>query len=255
MLRYANTAGGYHYHPQSWFMVLGDVPLYIPLAWGFIISTSMRLTDQLGIKAWARPFADALLALLIDASLDAVAIRLKFWYWHGVSLDDAFFGVPADNFLGWLLVTFTFSLLTRGLWGKNLFAVPLQIVVQGLLLPPVAYLLYLLLEWPVHGVYTIARAESQRAQLVVLTGVLLLFAALFCAGITGSAERAEDNIPPADRFSLHTPRHAFHLFGVIGLMCLSPALRSAGLWLLSVGVWISESSIAYLAHRQSKEQV
>jgi hypothetical protein len=119
MARYEGMRGGYHYHPASWLMLWGDVPLYIPLAWGFILSTSMRVTDRLPLAAWARPFSDALLALLLDLSLDVVAIRLNFWYWHDVGLNDAFFGVPADNFLGWLLVTFTFSLLTRLLWKKG----------------------------------------------------------------------------------------------------------------------------------------
>jgi hypothetical protein len=58
---------------------------------------------------------DALLALNIDLSLDAVAIRFGFWNW-GPGLNFQYFGVPYANFWAWFWVIFFFSL------GYHLFA-------------------------------------------------------------------------------------------------------------------------------------
>lgn len=254
MARYAHTPGGYHYHPASWLMILGDVPLYIPLAWGFILSTSMRITEQLGIRPGARPFCDALLALLIDLSLDAVAIRLQFWYWHGIPLHDAFFGVPADNFLGWLLVSFTFSIGTRSLWDRPPARTGLwqAILIQWILIPPLAYALYLLLEWPVHQVYRMVHADTWREQLVVVWCVILLFLLATGIGTPRVSRRTASERSPADLLSLHLPRHAFHIFGCVGLLCLPPALRPPELWALTGGIWLLECAVALTAHHRER---
>ncbi|MCS6777396.1 MAG: carotenoid biosynthesis protein [Chloroherpetonaceae bacterium] len=254
MARYAHTPGGYHYHPASWCMILGDVPLYIPLAWGFILSTSMRITEHLGIHPGARPFCDALLALLIDLSLDAVAIRLEFWYWHGIPLNDAFFGVPADNFLGWLLVSFTFSVLTRHLWDRPQARPALRqaLWIQWLLIPPTAYALYLLLEWPVHGVYRAIGAETQKEQLIVVQGVVLLFLLAAGIGALRAPRPPHSERSPMDLLSLHLPRHAFHVFACVGLLCLSPALRLPELWILAGSIWLLEVGVALTAHHRER---
>lgn len=255
MLRYAHARGGYHYHRASWLLVAGDVPLYIPLAWSFILSTSRHLTDRLRMVRWARPFSDALLALLIDLSLDAVAIRLHFWFWHGVGLNDGFFGVPADNFLGWLLVTFTFSLLTRPLWEefgpqrKNV-GEPSSALRHGLLqflvVPPFAYGSYLALEAIVHEGYHIFQATSLRGQLGVLAGVLLAFLTTVLVGIRMQTRLSSDTYGEEsltgihNELMLHGPRQVFHLFGRSSGYAACPPrcdLPRSGLWRSEYGLW------------------
>jgi uncharacterized membrane protein len=258
MLRYARVQGGYHYHTDSWLWICGDVPLYIPLAWSMILATSRALTDHLGLRRWARPFCDALLALLIDLSMDAVAIRLKFWYWHGVGWNDAFFGVPADNFVGWLLVSFTFSALTRWLWSGSVED-RWKIAAQIGVIPLVAYVSYLGLEAIVHVQYHLFHAESLRGQLFVLTGTVVLFAGVVFVGarwpgvVAGDKTRAaRDHLPaPIDAPAavVHGPRHIFHLFGLIGLFCLPAGVRVPGLWILAGAVWLAEWTIALFAAR------
>lgn len=260
MWRYARTPGGYYYHAASWLWVLGDVPLYIPLAWAFLVATSRGLTDQLHLRAWGRPFCDALLTLLIDLCLDAVAIRLRFWYWRGVGLDEGFFGVPADNFVGWLLVTFTFSLLTRWLWeGRATRAGSLtaKASAQFLALPVVAYALYLVLEALVHGAYVVLHARTLGWQLPILAGLIFLFLAVVLAALRGRPANVHDASPTAsfsrwDAPMQHGPRHVFHIFGVLGLLCLPVALRDARLWLLALSVWSVESALAVVAHRRHR---
>ncbi len=103
--------GTYHYSERFWFTI-GPAPLIIGLCWGIIIYGAMAYSDQLGLAAWAAPFADALWALLLDLSFDAIAIRLGFWSW-AIPLEAGYFGVPAENFIGWIAVAFGFSALTR----------------------------------------------------------------------------------------------------------------------------------------------
>ncbi|HWQ19471.1 MAG TPA: hypothetical protein VN455_06795, partial [Methanotrichaceae archaeon] len=66
---------------------------------------------------------DGLLALNIDLSMDAVAIRLGMWDW-GNGFDYQYFGVPYNNFWAWFWVVFSFSFSLRllsklpGFWGR-----------------------------------------------------------------------------------------------------------------------------------------
>lgn len=99
---------------QFLLMVL-DVPLCIGVAWGCILYAVMEFSNGSSLPYFVRPVMDALLALNIDLSLDAVAIRFKFWDW-GQGLNFQYFGVPYANFWAWFWVIFFFSL------GYRLFA-------------------------------------------------------------------------------------------------------------------------------------
>ncbi|MSQ62121.1 MAG: carotenoid biosynthesis protein [Dehalococcoidia bacterium] len=101
------------YHYSSGFILTVDrVPFTIALCWALIIVTGMRMTDAYGIpQRWA-PFADAFWAIILDLSLDAIAIRLGFWEWD-IRPDQGLFGVPAGNFYAWIVVAASFSYFTR----------------------------------------------------------------------------------------------------------------------------------------------
>jgi len=103
--------GSYAYN-QGFFIKLGSVPLAIALAWAMIITSSMFMSDRLGIPARLAPFADAVFAIVLDLSLDAIAIRQGLWHCN-IPLNAGFFGVPAGNYYGWLFVAFGFSAWTR----------------------------------------------------------------------------------------------------------------------------------------------
>jgi hypothetical protein len=264
MLRYAHVRGGYTYHPASWLFVWNDVPLYIPLAWAFIVATSRALTDEIVTRKWARPFCDALLALLIDLSLDVIAIRLGFWTWRGIGWNEGFFGVPADNFLGWLLVTFTFCALTRLLWQRPNPSSPREVwglfAAQMLIVPLCAYGLYLAIEAVVHGGYALLHAHTLQQQLGVLALVLLVFLVAAIAGSQAQErwqQKGPSSLPSNSRLlpsswqhaELHGPRHIFHIFALIGFFCLPIAARSAPLLLLTFTVWLLELLIAWRVSR------
>jgi uncharacterized membrane protein len=80
---------------------------------------------------------DALLALLIDLSIDAIAIRRGYWQWT-IPLNAGWFGVPADNLSAWMFVVFFFSLLCRLL--RRLSAQHTAMLCLAILVPPLAYL-------------------------------------------------------------------------------------------------------------------
>ncbi|MDZ4721110.1 MAG: carotenoid biosynthesis protein [Roseiflexaceae bacterium] len=95
---------------QFLIMIAGTVPLCIGVSWGLILYTAMATSDCFGIAWYLRPIIDALLALTIDLSMDAIAIRLGFWTWRSAG---AWFGVPLGNFYAWFVVVAGFSLLLR----------------------------------------------------------------------------------------------------------------------------------------------
>ncbi len=111
VLEYA-TIQSFHSYTYGHFLVMvgGAVPLCIGVSWGIIIYTAMATSDHQIGSGRLRPWADALLALLIDLSMDAVAIRLGFWTW---GTPGPWFGVPLGNFFGWFVVVASFSMLLR----------------------------------------------------------------------------------------------------------------------------------------------
>lgn len=111
LLEYAaiTTFQAYEYG-QFLIMFAGRVPFCIGVSWGIILYTAMATSDCFGLPWYLRPVIDALLALTIDLSMDAIAIRLGFWTWRSAG---AWFGVPLANFYAWFVVVSGFSLLLR----------------------------------------------------------------------------------------------------------------------------------------------
>src|SRR5260370_40604980 len=66
--------GSYAYS-QGFFLKLGSVPMAIALAWAMIITSSMFMSDRLGISPPLSPFSAAAFALVLRLSLPAIAIR------------------------------------------------------------------------------------------------------------------------------------------------------------------------------------
>ncbi len=114
LLEYA-TILTYEAYSYGRFLIMfrDAVPLCIGVSWGLIIYTAMETSERLGLPWPLRPVLDALLALNIDLSMDAIAIRLGFWTW---GVEGRWFGVPLANFYAWFVVVGSFSLLLRLGW-------------------------------------------------------------------------------------------------------------------------------------------
>ncbi|RPI80298.1 MAG: carotenoid biosynthesis protein [Chloroflexi bacterium] len=124
------------YEYGEFLVMFSEVPLSIGVAWGTIIYTASLFSDSTNLPEWIRPILDALLALSIDLSMDAIAIRLGFWQW-GIPVDEEFFGVPYANFWAWFWVVFSFSAGLRMFihWKHPLadWAAPPAAIVSGVL--------------------------------------------------------------------------------------------------------------------------
>jgi uncharacterized membrane protein len=98
----------YTYSHDFILQILG-VPLAIGAGWAIVYYLSYNAAKRFNLSWWQAPFLMALVALSFDLSLDAIAIRLGFWTWN-IPLNEEWFGVPYDNFFGWLAVVWTFGL-------------------------------------------------------------------------------------------------------------------------------------------------
>jgi hypothetical protein len=168
-----STIQQFHFYTYGRFLImLGDVPLPIGVAWGVIIYTARLFSDSTSLPEWARPVLDGLLALNIDLSMDAIAIRLGFWQW-GIGSNQQYFGVPFGNFWAWFWVVFFFSAGLRLLTRWNIFlsslTTPLGAVVIGV--AGIVGMDYLLSITGSYQVYVITIACA-------LIGALLLILAL-----------------------------------------------------------------------------
>lgn len=103
----AGRPDAYGYGPFVW-MATADVPLAVATSWGALLYAAMKYSDNLSIPAWMRPAADGLYALMLDLTMDVVAVRLGLWHW-ATPPEAQWFGVPYSNFGGWLLLAVLFS--------------------------------------------------------------------------------------------------------------------------------------------------
>jgi uncharacterized membrane protein len=119
--------GNYSYLSGLGYKISGLVPFTIPLSW-FYLGLSAYLLAWTGLSrrlpqlGWlAQVGAIGLGALLLtswDFVLDPAMSQtaLPFWYWHQPG---AFFGMPYQNFVGWMGTGIVFMTVAVLLWGKR----------------------------------------------------------------------------------------------------------------------------------------
>jgi len=115
--------GPYHYTDRLGPRLF-DVPLAVPMSWFMVIYPSYALANFLAdghVVSQPRPGLGrligltALSALLMtawDLALDPQMVRDGHWVWH---VEGAYFGIPVQNFVGWLATTLTVYLVYRAL--------------------------------------------------------------------------------------------------------------------------------------------
>jgi uncharacterized membrane protein len=101
-----------YYYSDQFLLRIFDVPIAIGMGWAVIIYSAMLLSDQYRISWKIKPVLDAFTALVLDLSMDAVAIRLGFWNWQ-IPFNQEWYGVPFANLFGWIAIVFTFSFIIR----------------------------------------------------------------------------------------------------------------------------------------------
>jgi len=117
--------GAYHYSDMLGAK-LGHVPVLIPLAWFMMIYPSYVIANLItsgqpvskpsGIGAVAGlSFLSAMIMTAWDLAMDPGMSAAGHWIWEQ---GGPYFGVPLQNFAGWLLTTFVVYLLYR-LWERK----------------------------------------------------------------------------------------------------------------------------------------
>ena len=212
--------GSYFYNPR-FALWLDQVPVFIVAAWAVILWSANALAQAAGGSLLAQSARTATLAVLLDIGFDTVAIRYGMWTWRGVALDEAWFGVPAGNFFGWLWVSLAFALLTQALRVMTARALRLArfyAVYQLVLVPLCALALYKAVESATFHVLAALHLTSDIASLLAFWAVFLLFVALSFSG------GAEGESAPCLAWAMRGFFHTFSLIGVL-LLPLTPLLQ------------------------------
>lgn len=229
----------YRYDPH-WF-AFDLVPPAIAMTWALIITSAMNLSDAMGIDDRIAPLADALWAILLDLSLDAVAIRLGMWRWT-IPLDAGWFGVPYGNFYAWLWVAASFSFFTRGVRRRVATHGARQALWQGIV-PFIAYVGLLAALVPYAALQRLY--FRQVGSDGVLFGIAL---AAFCLvafrGVTGS--RAPRESP--DNF-LAATRYLIHLYFLWALLAAGIAVQLPPLLFISLAMLALETLLVVHVYR------
>jgi hypothetical protein len=121
---------------QGWYiygrslLMIGDVPLSVPLIEMDVLIVGLRLLDKMRIPDWCKPFVVGLFGMLQDFSLDPVSVNQVFtvqgttsgrWTWLVPEGMVNIYKIPVYNFPGWMLIMLygsTFILLGRA-WFKR----------------------------------------------------------------------------------------------------------------------------------------
>ncbi len=135
--------GDYSYLSGLGYKIAGLVPFTIPLSW-FYLGFVSYLIARTGMDAdrqpqwWRQVGAIALGSLLLtswDFVLDPAMSQtaVPFWYWHQPG---AFFGMPYQNFAGWMATGALFMTVAAFFWRKT----PIRVERSQLNLPLAVYL-------------------------------------------------------------------------------------------------------------------
>jgi putative membrane protein len=135
--------GHYSYLSGLGYKIAGLVPFTIPLSWfyvGFVSYLIARTGLEVDSKpSWVRHISAIALGSLLLTSWDFVLdpamsqSSVPFWYWHQPG---AFFGMPYQNFAGWLGTGALFMSVAAVLWRNK----PLSLQRSQLGLPLAVYL-------------------------------------------------------------------------------------------------------------------
>lgn len=108
--------GKYEYTDKMGYKLLGEVPVLIPLSWFSIILPSYLIAYKLGYRGLNLVIVSSIFVLFWDLSLEYMASYIqKFWIWEG----GFFYGMPIENWGGWLLTAFVVYSLFHLLFGDE----------------------------------------------------------------------------------------------------------------------------------------
>jgi hypothetical protein len=111
------VVNGWYVYGRS-FLMVGDVPLAVPLIEVDVLLASLWLLERMAMPVWCRPFVVGLMGMLQDFSLDPVATHQVFtaqgvtsgrWTWLVPAGAANIYGITVYNFPGWMLIMMYFA--------------------------------------------------------------------------------------------------------------------------------------------------
>ncbi len=117
ILEIGNMAAWHTYSYGDKFLIyIYTVPLGIGAAWAVLLYSAITISDRIGksrgIPEYLLPFFDTTIVLGVDLVLDVLATKYSGWQW-AIGENAEWFGVPYENFIGWIFVAFIFSIVVR----------------------------------------------------------------------------------------------------------------------------------------------
>jgi uncharacterized membrane protein len=107
-----NELDGVPYEYGRFLVMVADVPLWVGIGWGIIVHAAGEAAERIDAPEIVKAISAGLLAVSLDVVLDPVAHSRGWWSWGGEARG-GFFGVPYDNFLGWMMIVTYFVLFIR----------------------------------------------------------------------------------------------------------------------------------------------
>lgn len=98
----------FYAYASGWWLMIGDVPLLVPLIWPLVIISSRQVVNELWPNLTpSRRAAAVAIAVLIDASLmEIIAVAGGLWRW----VESGYFDVPLIGLFGWVFFGFAASI-------------------------------------------------------------------------------------------------------------------------------------------------
>lgn len=118
-VRYGVPFGAYAY-TEVLRPKLSGVPLVMGCAWMVLVAYLKEALRALSLNAWARALLASAWMTGLDLVIDPLAAnQLGYWRW---AARGAYYGIPASNFAGWFIVSFTVFSIWRREWRANYWA-------------------------------------------------------------------------------------------------------------------------------------
>ena len=108
--------GSYTY-TKALYPHLAGVPMVMVCAWLILVAYVQEMLRGASLPAWARVGVGAVWLTSVDLVIDPLAAGpLKYWVWEHPGL---YYGIPATNFAGWLLVSLAVCAIAGKNWSPN----------------------------------------------------------------------------------------------------------------------------------------
>ncbi|PLX27173.1 hypothetical protein C0583_04705 [Candidatus Parcubacteria bacterium] len=211
IVMFAGQEGGYFYN-QGFYVFLFETPLFIILFWTCIVYSAYNIIKKVTDSKRQLLFLTPIYVLVLDIIMDVVAVKMNLWTWIGFENGEGFYGVPASNYLGWLILPFSFIFV----WDR-LYLVQKERIRSSLarilyiFVPIVSFLLFLAIMWSLYKLkYILALSLVGQYYLSIIIFLIFLILGVYNFRINKNQQENKS-------FGLFNIRYFLHLFSIFGL--------------------------------------